>query len=148
MNVILGFDSQDPLLKLFLGGVHVFTWIDWCLVAPGGKRVVTVVAQLVERIKCRGFKSHSQYFNEGNDVMKTILNVTKENDTISVHVDKDVTTEELEYGLINVIYHLIIRDMRVQGMRMNRNNFNQMNRKYGESVKVQTGVMWDLIHEK
>jgi len=80
--------------------------------------------------------------------MKTILNVTKENDTISVHVDKDVTTEELEYGLINVIYHLIIRDMRVQGMRMNRNNFNQMNRKYGESVKVQTGVMWDLIHEK
>jgi len=81
-------------------------------------------------------------------VMKTILNVTKENDTISVHVDKDVTTEELEYGLINVIYHLIIRDMRVQGMRMNRNNFNQMNRKYGESVKVQTGVMWDLIHEK
>lgn len=41
--------------------------------------------------------------------MKTVLNVTKEDDTISVHVDRDVTTEELEYGLINVMYHLIIQ---------------------------------------
>lgn len=80
--------------------------------------------------------------------MKTILNVTKDNDTISVRVDRDVTTEELEYGLINVMYHLIIRDMNVRGMRMSRNNFNQMNNRYGEAVKVQTGVMWDLIHKK
>lgn len=80
--------------------------------------------------------------------MKTVLNVTKDNDTISVHVDEDVTTEELEYGLINVMYHLIIRDMKARGMRMSRNNFNQMNNRYGEAVKVQTGVMWDLIHKK
>jgi len=80
--------------------------------------------------------------------MKTILNVTKENDIISVQVDKDVITEELEYGLINVIYHLIIRDMKAQGMKINRNNFNRMNQKYGEAVKVQSGVMWDLIHKR
>jgi len=84
---------------------------------------------------------------ERNDVMKTILNVTKDNDTISVHVDEDVTTEELEYGLINVMYHLIIRDMKNQGIRFCRNNFNQMNQKYGEAVKVQIGVMWDLMHK-
>jgi len=81
-------------------------------------------------------------------VMKTVLNVTKDNDSISVHVDKDVTTEELEYGLINVIYHLIIRDMKARGMRISKNGFNQMNNQYGESIKVHTGVMWDLIHRK
>lgn len=80
--------------------------------------------------------------------MKTVLKVTKDGDTISVHVDDDVTTEELEYGLINVMYHLIIRDMKVRGMRMSRNNFNQMNNRYGEAVKAHTGVMWDLIHER
>lgn len=80
--------------------------------------------------------------------MKTVLNVTKEDDTISVHVDKDVTTEELEYGLINVMYHLIIRDMKVKGMKINKHNFNIMNERYGQAVSVQTGVMWDLIHRK
>ena len=74
--------------------------------------------------------------------------MTKEDDTISVHVDRDVTTEELEYGLINVMYHLIIRDMKARGMRMSRNSFNQMNNLYGEAVKAHTGVMWDLIHRK
>lgn len=80
--------------------------------------------------------------------MKTVLNVTKEDDTISVHVDKDVTTEELEYGLINVMYHLIIRDMKVKDMKINKHNFNIMNERYGQAVSVQTGVMWDLIHRK
>ncbi|WP_334351640.1 hypothetical protein [Companilactobacillus sp. HBUAS56257] len=80
--------------------------------------------------------------------MKTVLNVTKEDDTISVHVDRDVTTEELEYGLINVMYHLIIRDMKVKDMKINKHNFNIMNERYGQAVSVQTGVMWDLIHRK
>ena len=58
--------------------------------------------------------------------MKTVLNVTKEDDTISGHVDEDVTTQELEYGLVNVMYHLIIRDRKVRGIRLNKNNFNKM----------------------
>ncbi len=80
--------------------------------------------------------------------MKTVLNVTKENDTISVHVDEDVTTQELEYGLVNVMYHLIIRDMKARGIRLNKTNFNKINNNYGEAVKVHTGVMWDLIHKR
>ena len=80
--------------------------------------------------------------------MKTVLNVIKDKDTISVHVDKDVTTEELEYGLVNVMYHLIIRDMKARGMKITENNFNRMNDNYGEAVKTHTGVMWDLIHRK
>ncbi|WP_338232842.1 hypothetical protein [Companilactobacillus muriivasis] len=80
--------------------------------------------------------------------MKPALNVIKDNDTISVHVDKDVTTEELEYGLVNIMCHLIIRDMKARGMKITENNFNHMNYNYAEAVETHTGVMWDLIHNK
>lgn len=81
---------------------------------------------------------------------KVILHITesgaKEQRTFNVTVGNDVSLNELEMGITNVMYRLIIKYMEGIGLKENRDNFNRISDQYGDAVKVHTGVIYDLEH--
>lgn len=81
--------------------------------------------------------------------MKQILDIkTNEEDEFVVSVPKDVTQQELEFGLMDVMYNLIIKDMRQRHIHLNKYNFDKMFDNYGKATTVNLGQMYDIKHNK
>lgn len=81
--------------------------------------------------------------------MKEILHIqTNDKDEFVVNVPGDVTEQELSFGLMDVMYNLIVREMRQRHIHLNRYNFNKMFKSYGEATTINLGHMYDVKHNK
>jgi len=88
-------------------------------------------------------------FTNGGIKMKEILHIqTNDKDEFVVNVPGDVTEQELSFGLMDVMYNLIVKDMRQRHIRLNKRNFDKMFDTYGKATTINLGVMYDIKHRK
>jgi len=78
---------------------------------------------------------------------KEILHIQKISDTdFAIHVGNNVFMSELEFGIAEVMYKIILKYMKSEGLEDNPVNFNKICNQYGDAVKVNTGVIYDSLH--
>lgn len=78
---------------------------------------------------------------------KEILHIKKiSEDQFSIKVGDDVLTEELEFGITDVMYKIILKYMEADGLKENVKNFNATAAKYAKAVEVNTGAIYDQLH--
>jgi len=81
--------------------------------------------------------------------MKEVLHIqTNNKDEFVVNVPGDVTENELEFGMMDVMYELIARDMRRRHIHLNKYNFNKMFKAYGKATTINLGQMYDIKHKR
>lgn len=78
---------------------------------------------------------------------KEILHIKKiSEDQFSINVGDDVLIEELEFGIADVMYKIILKYMEADGLEDNLRNFNATATKYAKAVQVNTGAIYDQLH--
>ncbi|WP_025024712.1 hypothetical protein [Companilactobacillus nodensis] len=81
--------------------------------------------------------------------MKQVLNIKMVSDSeFKVDVGSDVKERELEFGITDVMYHLVIKYMEYKDMKMTDSNFDKTANEYCSALNNQLHIMHDIKADK